>query len=118
MRTEPRIEHEITPAEAIASSSTRFVSGPVTIVISAPASAPSPSLYTTEEAADISHGFFWQGSLGFDRMLTQEQVNPPGTILRPDNAGDAVMEQITATYGLPGYGEWTAQDLTPRVRIR
>jgi putative hemolysin len=111
--SEPWIAQDITPIDAVGSSTTRFVAGPVTIVISAPASAPSPTLYTVEEAADISNGFFWQGTLGFDGKLTHEKVNPPGTVLRPEDARDAIMQHITVTYDLPGYGDWSAQDLAP-----
>ena len=111
-QTDPWIEQNITPDDAIGSSTTRFVSGPLTIVISAPASAPSPALYTIEEASYIANGFYWEGTISFDGELTESTVIPPGTILSEEQARDAVMEYIVATYDLPGYGEWSDQGVS------
>ena len=43
----------------------------------------------------------------------QEQFNPPGSIPRPENTRDAVMQHLTAAYDLPGFGDWADQDLNP-----
>jgi putative hemolysin len=107
------IEQDITPEDAVASSKIRFVSGPITIVISAEASAPAPAIYQVHEAADLRNGFYWQGTLGFDGELTQEKFNPPGTILNTEDARDAIMQHITEAHDLPLYGEWTDQGMNP-----
>jgi len=110
---EPWIEQDITPEDAVGSFRTRFVSGPMTIIISAQASAPSPALYTIEEASYIAKGFYWEGTLSFEGVLSEHYVNPPGTILSEEDARKAVMEHITAAYDLPGYDEWTDQGMNP-----
>ncbi|MES0362248.1 MAG: DUF333 domain-containing protein [Anaerolineales bacterium] len=109
---DPWIEQNITPDDAIGSSTIRFVSGPLTIVISAPAAAPSPSVYTIEEASFIVNGFYWEGTLSFNGDITESTVIPPGTILSEEQARDAVLENIVATYDLPAFGEWTDQGVS------
>jgi putative hemolysin len=111
-QTDPWIEQNITPDDAIGSSTIRFVSGPLTIVISAPAAAPSPSVYTIEEASFIVNGFYWEGTLNFNGDITESTVIPPGIILSEEQARDAVMENIVATYDLPVIGEWTDQGVS------
>ena len=106
------IEQDITPADAAGTYKLRFVSGPMTIVISAEAAAPSPMLYTVEEASNVSNGFFWRGTLSFNGELSEEEVRLPGTILGAEDAREAVMQHITLTYDLPGYGEWIDQGIT------
>jgi len=86
---EPWIEQDITPADAAGSFTTRFVSGPITIVISAQASAPSPALYTIEEASNIANGFYWEGELNFNGEIIESTVILPGTILSEEDARDA-----------------------------
>lgn len=110
---EPWVEQDITPADAVGSNRTRFVSGPLTIVISAQASAPSPNLYTIEEASNIANGFYWEGTLHFDGELTESTVNPPGTILSELQARDAIMAHILTVYDLPEYAEWIDQGISP-----
>lgn len=109
----PWVEQDITREDAIGSSTMRFVSGSMTILISAEAAAPAPALYNIEEATDISNGFSWEGTLSFDGDLTQEKFSPPGTILNTENARDAILQHIISTYDLPGYGEWDDQGLNP-----
>ena len=109
---EPWIEQDITPADAAGSYTTRFVSGPMTIVISAEASAPSPSLYTIEEASYIANGFYWEGELNFNGEIIESIINLPGIVLSEEDARDAIMEHITAAYDLPGFGKWIDQGFT------
>jgi putative hemolysin len=109
---DPWIEQNITPDDAIGSSTIRFVSGPLTIAISAPAAAPSPSVYTIEEASFIVNGFYWEGTLSFNGDITESTVIHPGTILSEEQARDAVLENIVATYDLPAFGEWTDQGVS------
>ena len=111
-QTDPWIEQNITPDDAIGSSTIRFVSGPLTIVISAPAAAPSPSVYTIEEASFIVNGFYWEGTLSFNGDINESTVIPPGTILSEEQARDAVLGNIVATYDLPAFGEWTDQGVS------
>ena len=110
--SEPWTEQDITPADAVGSSTTRFVSGPMTIVISALAAAPSPAVYTIEEASFIANGFYWEGTLSFDGEIIESTVILPGTILSEEQARDAVMDYIVATYDLPAFGEWTDQGVS------
>jgi putative hemolysin len=109
---EPWIEQNITPTDAIGSSTIRYVSGPMTIVISAEASAPSPVLYTIEEASYIANGFYWEGTLSYSGELFESTVIPPGTILSEVDAREAVMEYILTSYDVPPYGEWTDQGIS------
>lgn len=111
-QTEPWIEQNITTEDAVGSSTIRYVSGPLTIVISAPAAAPVPSLYTIEEASFIVNGFYWEGALGVYGDITESIVIPPATILSEDQARDAVLEYILDTYALPSFGEWIDQGFT------
>ena len=111
-QTEPWVEQNITPEGLVGSSTIRFVSGPLTIVISAPAAAPAPSLYTIEEASFIVNGFYWEGTLGVDGDITESIVIPPATILSEEQARDAVLEYILDTYALPSFGEWIDQGFT------
>jgi|GEM_PF-751962 putative hemolysin len=105
--TEPWMEQNITPENAGPSSTYRYVSGPLTIVITAEASAPYPSMYTIDEASFIVNGFYWEGTLSFDGNITETLVHPPGTILNEAQARDAILEFIGQTYDLPVFDEWT-----------
>ena len=105
--TEPWIEQNITPENAGPSSTFRYVSGPLTIVITAETSAPYASMYTINEASYIVNGFYWEGTLSFDGTITETIVHPPGTILNEAQARDAILEFIGETYDLPIFGEWT-----------
>jgi putative hemolysin len=108
---EPWIEQNITPDGVVGSSTIRFVSGPLTIVISAPAAAPAPSVYTIEEASFIVNGFHWEGTLSPDGQIAESIVILPATILSEEQARDAVLEYIIGAYTLPSFGEWTDQGM-------
>jgi hypothetical protein len=103
------VEQDITPEDMVGASRIRFVSGPVTIVVSAEAAAPAPSLYLIEEASDLSNGFYWEGTLSIDGEVTQSQVIAPAEILNPEAARDAVMDYLIETYNLSVNGEWLDQ---------
>ncbi len=111
-QTEPWIEQNITPDGVVGSSTIRFVSGPLTIVISAPAAAPAPSEYTIEEASFIVNGFYWEGTLSSDGQITESLAIPPATILSEEQARDAVLEYTIDAYTLPSFGEWTDEGMT------
>jgi len=106
------IEQDITQADAVGSFRRRFVSGPMTIVISAEAAAPAPAVFTVEEASYLVNGFYWEGTLSFDGELAPSKVNSPGTILNPEDAREAIMQHIIEIYNLPGYGEWQDQGIS------
>ncbi|MEE4195673.1 MAG: DUF333 domain-containing protein [Anaerolineae bacterium] len=110
---EPWIEQNITPEDAVASSTYRYVSGPVTIVLTAEASAPYATLYTIKEASDITNGFYWEGTLAFDGTITESKVLLPGTVLNAEDARNAVLDYLTATYGLGSFGTWDEGIQTP-----
>ena len=105
--TEPWLEQNITPEGVVGASTIRFVSGPLTIVISAPASAPAASVYTIEEASFIVNGFYWEGTLSSDGQIAESVVIPPATILSEGQARDAVVEYLRDKYTLPTSSEWT-----------
>lgn len=105
--TEPWIEENITSEDAGPSSTYRYVSGPLTIVITAEASAPYPSMYTIREASFLPNGFYWEGTLSFDGTITETIVYPPGTVLNTEQARDAVLEYLGKAYDLNAFGEWT-----------
>jgi putative hemolysin len=116
--TQPWMEQNITPEDAGPSSTFRYVSGPITIVISAEASAPYPPIYTIREASNIVNGFYWEGTLSFDGNITESVVNFPGTILNEGLARDAVVDYLVEYYGLTGFGEWTEEgSFTPTDNI-
>ena len=84
--TEPWMEQNITPQGAAGSSTIRFVSGPLTIVIFAKTSAPSPSEYAIKEASHVVNGFYWEGTLTFEGEIIETKACLPGSILNEENA--------------------------------
>jgi len=111
--TEPWIEENITPEDAGPKSTFCYVSGPLTIVLSAEASAPYAPLYEINEASYIVNGFYWEGTLSFDGLIEEITVYPPGTVLNEAQARDAVLIYLDETYGLEQSGEWTEESFTP-----
>lgn len=109
---EPWIEQDITPEDVVGASTIRFVSGPLTIVISAQAAAPAPAEYTIEEASNIANGFYWEGMLSFDGEITETRVIPSSSVLNEELARDAVMDYLIKTYDVPTYGEWINQGVS------
>jgi len=69
-------------------------------------------VYTIEEASFIVNGFYWEDTLSVDGDITESIVIPPASILSEEQARDAVMEYIIATYNLPSFGEWTDQGVS------
>jgi len=105
-------EADITPEESVASSTWRFVSGSVTIVISAEAAAPYAPLYTVQEASDISSGFTCEGTLSFDGTISEETVTPPGSVFSPEQARDAVLAYLAEKYDLDLPAEWAEESVS------
>jgi len=110
--TEPWIEENITPEDAGPKSTFRYVSGPLTIVLTAEASAPYASMYKIDEASYLVNGFYWEGTLSFDGTIEEITVNPPGTVLNETQARAAVLVYLDETYGLEQSGEWTEESYT------
>jgi putative hemolysin len=104
--TEEWIEQDITPGDAVGSSTMRYISGPLTIVISALASAPGPSTYTIDEATDLANGFFWQGEISAEGEVIENRVVPPVVVLRAEDARDAAMAYLQQAHGLSAEGGW------------
>jgi putative hemolysin len=113
--TEPWMESDITPENTGPSSTYRYVSGPMTIVITAEASAPYVSMYTIEEVSYIANGFYWEGTLSFDGTITETIVHPPGTVLNEEQARDAVLEYLGNMYDLNAFGEWVEDSYSSTV---
>ena len=103
---DPWMEANITPADAAGVTTFRYVSGPLSIVISAEASAPYPASYTIQEASYIANGFYWEGTLDLDGEINETMVVPPWTILDTDQARDAVLVYLLNTYDIPLRGDW------------
>jgi len=106
---DPWMEQDLTPEGLVGSSTFRYVSGLMTIKISAPIVALSATVYTIEEASFIANGFYWEGTLSYDGTITETLVILPGTILNEELARDAVLEYLVATYELSEFGEWDDQ---------
>lgn len=104
--TESWIEQNITPEDGVGSTKLRYVSGPVTVVISAEASAPYPELYNIEEFSNIANGFYWEGTLGFDGTVAEYIVLPPARVLNEEQARDAVLDYIGKEHALLPSREW------------
>lgn len=105
--TEPWMEQNLTEEGLVGSSTIRFVSGPLTIKMSAPVVAPENIVYTIEEASYIANGFYWEGTLTYFGEITETTVMLPGTILNDELARDGVLAYLSEIYNLPAFGEWT-----------
>jgi putative hemolysin len=110
---EPWSEENITPENAAGFSTFRYVSGPLTIVITAEAAAPYPILYTIDEASNIANGFYWEGSLSIDGAIEETLAYPPGTVLNEEQARDTVLDYLENTYTLSSFGEWAEESFSP-----
>jgi len=110
---EPWMEADITPENAGASSTYRYVSGPLTIVITGEASAPYAPMYSIDMASYIANGFYWEGTLSFDATISETIVHLPGTILNEEEARDAVLDYLGTTYDLNSFGEWIEESYSP-----
>jgi len=111
--TNPWIEEDISLEDANAKSTFRYVSGPLTIVFSAEASAPYAPIYEIEEASYLVNGFYWEGTLSFDGTIEESVVYPPGTILNEYQARDAILLYLDEIYGINAPGEWTEENFSP-----
>lgn len=100
------IEADITTDNTTATTTHRYVSGSVTVVISSMASAPATN-YIINEVSDLTNGFFWQGSLNYDGTVLTDKVNPTGTILNVEAARDATLAYLAQAYGLPALTDWS-----------
>ena len=109
------IEQDMTPEGLVGSSTFRFVSGPLTIKISAPVVAPENIVYTIEEASYISNGFYWEGTLNYFGDIEEILVLLPGTVLDEESARDAVLDYLVDNYDLPEFGEWSDDGLDGMV---
>lgn len=101
------IEQDITPGNAVGSSTFRYISGPLTIVLTAEASAPAPSVYTVDEASFVANGFYWRGSVAADGQVVETSVIPASSILDEAQARDAILARMTRSYNALAPGTWT-----------
>ena len=92
--SEPWTEADITTENTTATAPThRYNSGPLTIVISAMASAPVTN-YVIDEVSDLTNGFFWRGTLSHDGTVIVDEVSPAATVLSVEDARDAVLAYL------------------------
>jgi hypothetical protein len=103
---DPWMETNITPADAAGVTTFRYVSGALSIVISAEASAPYPASYTIQEASYIANGFYWEGTLDLNGEIMETTVVPPWSVLDTDQARDAVLVYLLNTYDIPLAEDW------------
>ena len=99
---EPWMEQNLTTEGLVGSSTIRFVSGSLTINISAPVVALENLIYTIEEASDIANGFYWEGTLSYYGEIAESIVRLPGTILDDELARDAVLAYLSDAE----FGKW------------
>lgn len=100
------MEQDISSPDAPGVTTYRYVAGPMTIVLSAEASAPYASLYTVKEASNLANGFYWTGTVSLDGTIIEEQVNPPLSILNPEQAREAALGYLYATHEVSSPMEW------------
>ena len=112
MYNEDWISQEITAENENEISTYRYVSGPLTIVISAKKEISDRSIFIISEASDISNGFYWEGELSKDGKISESALSPPGEITSDIQARDAVMDFIISSYDLPPYSTWTDQGVS------
>jgi putative hemolysin len=99
-------EEDLTTENVTASRTYRYVSGPLTLVISSMASAPAVN-YTIEEASDVTTGFYWQGTLQSDGTVIVDEVSPPASVLNVEDARDAALAYLTQNYEMTLNDDWT-----------
>lgn len=104
--SEPWIEADITTDNATATTTHRYVSGPLTVVISAMASAPATD-YVINEVSDLTNGFIWRGTLSHNGTIITDEVYLPGTIRSVEEARDAVLAYLNQSYGTPIFSNWS-----------
>jgi hypothetical protein len=107
------MEANITPADAAGAATFRYVSGPLTLVISAEAAAPYPASYTIPEVTYIANGFYWEGTLDSNGEITETKVVPPWSVLNTEQARDAVLAYLVQTYQSSFPGEWVDEGISP-----
>lgn len=110
---EPWMETDITIPNPEAVRTFRYVSGPVTIVLSAGAAAPYVPLYTVQEASDRGNGFYWTGTVAFDGTIIENEVVLPWTILNTEDARDAALGYLSANYNISSPVEWIDEGNAP-----
>lgn len=106
------MEQDLTSADAAGVNTIRFVAGPMTMVLSAEASAPYASLYTVKEVSNLSNGFYWTGSVTFDGTISEDQVILPYQILNTEQARDAALENLAAYYEITSPDSWVDEGMS------
>jgi putative hemolysin len=104
--SDPWMEANINSPDAVGVSIFRYVSGPLTIVLSAEASAPYASQYNVQEATNRADGFWWTGTIALDGTITEDEVVLPWAILNPDHARDAALGYLYANYDISSPAVW------------
>ncbi|MBG0788206.1 MAG: DUF333 domain-containing protein [Anaerolineaceae bacterium] len=99
-------EADITTDNATATTTHRYVSGPLTVVISSMASAPATN-YVINEVSDLTNGFVWRGSLSYNGTILTDEVYLPATIKSVEEARDAVLAHLNQAYGTPVLNDWS-----------
>jgi len=109
-------EQNITSPSSVGTTLMRYVAGSITITLQAEASVPYPTLYTIQEASDLSNGFYWEGTLTFDGILTETRVVPASNILDATMARDAVLAYLaTSSQSLVFPTEWMEGSMTQTI---
>ncbi|QRN84533.1 DUF333 domain-containing protein (plasmid) [Chloroflexota bacterium] len=109
--SEPWTETDITTDNTTATTTHRYVSGPLTVVISTMASAPAND-YIINEVSNLTNGFIWRGTLSYNGTVLTDEVHLPGTIKSVEEARDAVFAYLNQAYGTPILSNWSDEGST------
>jgi putative hemolysin len=110
--SESWMETNITSQDAAAVNTYRYVAGPLTIVLSAEASAPYASIYNAQEVTDMSNGFYWTGTIAFDGTISEIEVSLPFIILDREDAREAALEYLSAAYEISYPTSWIDEGMS------
>ena len=110
--TEPWMETDITDPDSGGVLRFRYVSGMVTVVLSAEATAPYASLYNVQEVSDLTKGFFWVGTITLDGTITEDEVSPPYVILNREDARDAALGFLYDNYDISSPTSWVDEGMS------
>ena len=116
--SESWMETDITSQDAAGVNTYRYVSGPLTIVLSAEASAPYASTYNAQEVTDMTNGFYWTGTIAFDGTLSEVEVSPPYIILDREDAREAALEYLSAIYEICSPTSWVDEGLSQAAETK
>ncbi len=109
---EPWMETDITDPNSGGVVKFRYLSGMVTVILSAEAAAPYASLYNVQEVSNMTNAFHWSGTIALDGTITEDEVVPPWEILNREDARDAALEFLSVTYEISSPTSWIDEGMS------